>query len=224
MRSFLKNVAVARSRIPESGWLYTFHLTIQHVVPSWLFSIKIWTTGIGEIEEIEVKPDKNLGLRWADTNDIVALMAMGQTREDFKNAFSNGEEIALCEAAGRIVAYYRMSPNQVEFSDWLRINLRNGSVYGGSLWVLPAYRGQDIGPELVRFGLAKMAEEGFQRWVFHVDALNRNSFRATNKVADTSTLGRLIFIRVLGVVFIKYGALSRIGFLNSQNRLVIELG
>lgn len=149
---------------------------------------------------------------------------MGRTRNEFDTAFSDDQEIALFEAQGQIIAYWRISPRNCEFNDWLTINLRPGTAYSVLLWILPTYRGRSIGPDLIRFGLARFAREGFQRCVFHVDALNRNSFRAIDKAVGTSILGRLIIIGVLGLVFFKYGSITRFGFWNSQNRVAIEFG
>ena len=206
----------------EVGPLYALQLIYWEIFPSWLFDLNVWIVTVKEIQAYSEIRNHDSAIRWADENDMDALTLCGLNRTKIASSFERDGKIAVLEREGRIIAYAQYGTAAHEQDDWLIFKLKPHDVYGAGVWVAPDHRGQRIAAQLIAFARSHFARAGCQRSIGLINALNQNSRRAHVKVGITE-FGRIFYLRLLGLEFLRYGRLHRIGRWHSQNRLEILL-
>lgn len=206
----------------EVGPFYALQLICWEIFPSWLFDLNVWIVTVKEIQAYSEIRKHNSAIRWADEHDTDALTLCGLDRAKITSSFERDVKIAVFEREGRIIAYAQYGTAAHEQDDWLIFKLKPHDVYGAGVWVAPDHRGQRIAGQVIAFARSHFARAGCRRSVGIINGLNRNSRRAHVKVGITE-LGRIFYLRLLGLEFLRYGRLIRIGRWHSRNRLEILL-
>ncbi|MCP4327086.1 MAG: hypothetical protein GY791_01435 [Alphaproteobacteria bacterium] len=93
---------------------------------------------------------------------------------------------------------------------WLVLEGEDGDVWSEFIDVEPGYRGRGLGPRLRSYVVLECTNAGIKRMLGLIDATNRNSFRAMGKLGYIP-LGRLFFVRILGLALIRHGKIWRLG-------------
>jgi GNAT superfamily N-acetyltransferase len=206
----------------EVGPLYALQMTYWEIFPNWLFDINAWVVLATDIRKHAANRSHDPAIRWATETDIDALAACGVDRRKILKALKGDVRIALLERDGRVLVHGWYGATMHEQDDWLTFRLKPGDLMGASIWVRPDCRGQGLAPRVIGFVWSEMARAGRVRSVGIINVLNRNSRRAIAKNGST-VVGRLFYIRFLGLTYIRYGVLKKIGFWNPRNRLDLTL-
>jgi ribosomal protein S18 acetylase RimI-like enzyme len=206
----------------EVGPLYALQLIYWQVVPHWLFDLNVWIVTTTDIRHRIGNAKHNPAIRWANESDIDALTRCGIERATITAAFERGVKIAVFERGGRIVAHARYGTATHEQDDWLLFKVGPHDVYGAGIWVSPDHRGRGIAPQVIPFVWSHFVRAGRGRSLGIINGLNRNSRRACAK-AGVTEMGRIFYLRLLGLAYLHHGSLNRIGFWHPRNRLEILL-
>lgn len=206
----------------EVGPLYALQLIYWELIPHWIFDLNAWVVCATDIRRHAANETHDPAIRWATERDTDAIAACGVERDKIVKAFARGSRIAVLDRDGRVLVHGWYDLAAHEQDDWLTFCLEPDDVMGASIWVQPDQRGGGLAPRVIGFVWSDLAREGYARTIGIINALNRNSRRACKK-AGVVPIGRLFYVRFLGLVYMRYGARSRIGFWNSRNRLNLAL-
>ena len=102
----------------------------------------------------------------------------------------------------------------------MRFRFAAQDFFGARIWVSPDYRGQGIAPKVIRYARAYFLNTDRWRSLGIINGLNKSSRRACAKTGIAET-GRILYLRLLGITYLHYGRINRIGFWNAGNRLEI---
>lgn len=218
----LKRIGEAGPSARDNGALYALQLIFRNVVSQDIVDFNSWAVWKIDLQATAGRVCDEPDIRWARPGDIDALTALGRPGEEFTGAFSCGRKIAVCECQGQIVGYYLVSTTSYERLTWLSVTVPPKCAYGLMLWTQPRFRGRSIGPRLVRFVQTALAREGYRSLIYHIDAMNRISLRANAKL-DVGSLGRITYIRFMGLTYLRYRSMRRVGFWNAYRRLELAL-
>ena len=117
---------------------------------------------------------------------------------------------------GETVAYSWLVPDSRYIFDWIQVVLAPGELYSSGAFVAHSYRGQRLQGELRKFGWSQVANENYGRVVTFIERLNRSSLKSQVKPARRY-VGRLTYLRLLGLVIYNLDGNWGIGFWNRRN-------
>jgi len=117
-----------------------------------------------------------------DVNDITNILAI--ERESFGSGALNEYVVVPMMRYGKVFVATDEADNAVASAYFMR-NLNDiDEAYLVSVAVLPAFRGQDVGTELLRFGLDYLREIGIIRVRLTVDPANFNALTVYREKLD----------------------------------------
>ncbi len=206
----------------EVGPLYALQLIFWEIFPGWLFDLNVWIVTSTQMRIPAGKQSHDVALRWADEGDVDALIRCGIDRTKLVAGFERGCKIAVFERGGRILGYARYGTAPHEQDDWLLFRFMSHDVYGAGMWVAPDCRGQGIAPQLIAFVWSYYVPAGCRRSLGIINGLNRNSRQACAKAGVTEA-GRVFYLRLMGLAYLHYGSINRIGRWCPEKRLEILL-
>lgn len=206
-------------KVSDIGLFYSIQTFFWRIVPSWLFDINVWI--VTTTDQRAFNPGAtDPGIRWANERDIEDLVACGIDREALVHGLARGVKYAVCERDDRIICYAIYETGTHDQESWLRFRFDARDYFGARIWVSPAYRGQGIAPKVIRFARAYFLNKNHLRSLGIINGLNKSSRRACAKSGVTEN-GRILYLRLLGITYLHYGRINRIGLWNAKNRLEI---
>ncbi len=211
----------SRRKVSDTGVFYSIQNFLWRIVPSWLFDINIWI--VTATDHSAFKPSATPpGIRWANERDISGLTACGVDRTALVDGLARGDKYAVYEREDRILGYAIYETNTHDQENWLRFRFGTHDFFGARIWVAPEFRGQGIAPQVIRFARAYFLQKDRCRSLGIINGLNKSSRRACAKTGIVES-GRILYLRLLGLTYLHYGRINRIGFWNAGNRLEISL-
>lgn len=108
---------------------------------------------------------------------------------------------ACARRGDAVVGFVKAGIGRVYVEDYRReLTLEPKQVFFYDVYVLPAYRGQDIAPYLTRQVMRRLKERGFKKAKLHIPPWNKASLRAAGKNGFRK-VSYVRFVRILGLTF-----------------------
>lgn len=199
----------------HAGSARTAQRALQRAVPAWLFdfnsliAIKIDFEDLHLIPAIEEWP-----YRWANKGDLELLTQGGFSVDELRAFWDLDGRAALCTKDGKLVGYTWYLTKSPTVFGWIRVAL-NGEVYGAAGYVAPEFRGRRIQSQARKFAYTALADLGYTRAVSFIEHFNRSSMRAGSN-SIRRYIGRLSYVRLLGLVIYRIDARWGAGLWNSK--------
>lgn len=206
-------------KVSDIGLFYTIQTFFWRIVPSWLFDINVWVVTATDHHAFK-SGETDPGIRWANERDIGELEACGIDRAALVDGLARGVKYAVCERDTKIICYAIYETDTHDQENWLRFRFGAHDFFGARIWVAPEFRGQGIAPQVIRFARAHFLKTDRSRSLGIINGLNKSSRRACAKTGIAET-GRILYLRLLGITYLHYGRINRIGFWNARHRLEI---
>jgi GNAT superfamily N-acetyltransferase len=145
-----------------------------------------------------------LGFLGADELDEIAAFRADLPREKLAERFRRGERCFVARSDGRVVAAYWIASADVRIAEiGTTLRVPPDAVYVGDAWTAPHLRGLGVAAAVSRAAKNRLADEGYERWVFYVVATNHLGLANARRTAPRETariaalkLGPLPAVRV----------------------------
>ncbi len=184
---------------------------LQYSVPAWLFDINsLVAVEVDFTEWHEPPPAPEWPHRWAGENDVEFLNQGGLSETEVRAMLAEGAHVALCTKDDKLVSYVWCLTGQCSVFDWIKV-LLEGDIYGAAAYVAPEFRGRNLRNETRRFTYPGLINLGYSRSFSFVEHLNRSSMR-TGRASYRRYIGRLSFLRILGLVIYRIDSQWGAGF------------
>lgn len=210
------------SKVREVGPAYTLQLAAERVVPSWLLDIRV--VHLCELDLSDGlrtnRPDPEI--RLAEQEELDRLTRHHEVLGSMQDKLGPGVGLWILELHDEITAFMWLDSQVIRPSSWVRLELAPDEIAGIFLWVSPERRGAGLGPRMNRHISHECAGAGYARIVSTVDAWNRNSLRADEKVGYRR-IGKIRILRILGFGGIFCRGLVRLGWWTKRRPLVVEI-
>ncbi len=211
-----------REKVAEVGIFYALQTLKWRLISSRHFDVNLWIVGTREIQDLATVVEQRSAIRWATGKDIPQLIECGVKPDRLRENLAKRLKVAVYEEKGRIVAYGQYVVSSWDQDDWLIFQFNKRDFFGAGSWVAPEFRGQNIAPQIYTFAWSHFARNGYKRTVGITNALNKNFFRASQKVGP-ATFDRFWYIRLFGFTYFQYGLYKKIGRWNPTNRMEVHL-
>ncbi len=206
----------------ESGLLYTVQLLTDRLVPKILLDVRavfLCELDLADASE-SFHPDSDIDRVEAD--ELERLIESHEVLGRMRSEFSPGARVWVLREGDEIEAFMLLAPEVILQSNWFRIDLSKDDIAGVFLWVSPEHRGKGLGPRMNRHVSQECARLGYSRIVSTVDALNRNSLRADEKVGY-QRIGKIRILRIFGFGGVFLRRMRRLGWWTSKHLLVLSV-
>ncbi len=147
--------------------------------------------------EDEPRNDK-LYHRWADKSDSDHLTQSGFSAEQVHTYFDQGGRAAISTKDGKPVGSFWMFPETKVFDKWFRVDAALDEIISWQVYVDPEFRGERWFREIRRFVFPQLIDDGYERMLGIIDALNRSYLHAGAR-PERRNVGRIFCIRLLGL-------------------------
>jgi GNAT superfamily N-acetyltransferase len=129
-----------------------------------------WIELVRDLEDpINIHPPEiEFTVRWADENDLLALVAMqGFVKEIelMERAFAKGDRCLLLEQLGSICAFAWVTFRDYRLSPWHTVHLPGGLVYLVYINVRVEHRHKGTGTYLLNLLMRSLREEGYRKLI-----------------------------------------------------------
>ena len=223
MGEYLKS---ALQSLRHNGVLRTLQRGFQRAIPSWVFNINTLITVETSLRAIMADwegepPNPTLRHRWATEADMDHLTPGGFTVEEIRTFFRNGGRVAITTKDGNPVGYFWLFPRTNIFNGWIQLTVAPDEIVGGHIFVAPEFRGERWFREIRRFVFPQLIDEGYERMLGFIAALNRSSLRAGSS-AERRNVGRVFYIRILGLIIHRVGGKWGAGFWRERRPLPVS--
>ena len=206
------------SRVREIGPLYAAQRALLHVFPRRWFEVNMWIfmeNNLAEWHSAQITDDE---VRWATVEDFDLLAQFGDSFE-IRSNLDLGYKVAVFIRDGRVCGWTWYATEYADQHDWLRVLMDKDECCAVFSLVDSACRRQGIARRIGVFARSDFARLGYRRLGALVDALNQPSLQAYNM---DETIGRIFYIRFLGLTFVRIGQFMRIGRWGQDRRLEIH--
>ncbi len=200
-----------RSNVRGIGLLYALQGSLSRRVPQRLFSVNSSYVFEGQPDDWADSDKMDPDMRWATPDDLPLLDATGLDLQIFRDRFARGAFTAIFVRDGKVISYYCLEDGSHNLHDWLRYRLSPREIWVVDVWVAPEHRGQRIHGRIYALTNRTLVQGHYDRELSTVNALNRNSMRATLR-AGHRIIGRIFYVRILGLTFVRAGRITRLGF------------
>ena len=164
-----------------------------------------------ELGEEHFAPPDDPEIRWATSSDLDALARFQGRPVDLVRArMESGVRTVIAVQDGRLIGAIWYNPRSAEMDDWLRFTTAPGTVWAIGTRVAPDYRGQHLFRRMARLGMSYYARAGYSRVFGWIEALNRNSLRASAGVGSI-VVGRVLTFRMLGLSLVYFDGSLHLG-------------
>jgi len=147
----------------------------------------------------------------------------GEAEALLRGRLRAGRRLWVVTRAGRVAAYDCLGGESRAISPWLVVNAEDGGIWSEMIRVARDFRGQGLGPRLRAHVARHCARAGYARMIGFIDTTNRNSISALGKVGFVP-IGRIFFVRILGLTVIHHGPTWRLGRWTADRPLEIPVG
>jgi len=208
--------------IRKTGLLRSFQRAVQRLVPHWVFDSNSLVAVDYDLEEwLVVRPDEKWHHMWVDEQDDHLIENGGLSDADIRKYRLHNGRAHIVVQDDETAAYSWVIPNQWDIYDWIRVRLAPGEFYAAGTFVAHTFRGQNLQGEIRKFAWSQLAIEGQSRVMTFVERLNRSSLRSQVKPARRY-VGRLTYVRLLGLVIYSLDGKWRAGFWNRHRPFEIS--
>jgi RimJ/RimL family protein N-acetyltransferase len=210
------------SKVREVGLPYTLQLLVERFVPRILLDARV--VYLCELDLSDAltanRPDPEIHL--AEAEEFDHLVAHHEVVSTLQEKLGPGVLLWLLGRSSEIEAFMWLNSKAIQPSHWIRFELAPNEIAGIFLWVSPDRRGAGLGPRMNRHVSHESARSGFTRIVSTVDALNRNSLRADEKVGYRR-IGKVFIIRILGFGGVFCRGVVRLGWWTTRRPLALPV-
>lgn len=219
-RSIVRRV---HRKVGESGWAYTAQLSLQRVIPGWLFDVStLWLCQRTLGEDVQAIVDDEFRLR--SPAEIGGLAAKGVLRPKLAPGASDPTVIVWTLHRGPdLVGSFLMKQGAYFPFHFLRLDLDDDEVVGDEVFVVPDRRGNGLGPHMNRLVAHHYRQQGKRRIVSVVDVLNRNALRMDEKVGY-ERLTMLVIVRLAGLTLVVTRGQTGLGRFTADKPFVLRTG
>ena len=187
---------------------------VQRTVPAAIFDTNSFVAVDYDLDEWQdVRPDEKWQHHWVADRNYHQLKFGGLSDREIQSYRDRNARAHTVSKNGEIVAYGWVIQDFWDVFGWVRVRLAPGEIYSGGAFVAHAHRGQRLQGELRKFAWSQLAGEGNKRVVTFIEMLNRSSLRSQVKPARRY-VGRLWYVRVLGLVIYRINGKWGAGFWN----------
>jgi L-amino acid N-acyltransferase YncA len=209
-------------KIRETGLPYTLQLLAERVVPKILLDARVVYLSELDLGHARSATQRDPDIRLAEPDAFEHLLAHHDVVGGMRQKLGTGVQLWVLETDGDLDAFMWLDPHMIRPSHWVNVQLAEDEVAGVFLWVSPDRRGTGLGPRMNRHISHECARAGYTRLVSTVDALNRNSLRADEKVGY-QRIGKVSVVRFLGFGGIFFGGTSRLGWWTGRRPLTVTV-
>lgn len=205
----------ARLSLRHTGLMRSAQRALQRSIPAWMFDINsLVAVEIDFTDWQQPPPAAEWPHRWADESDVKLLTQGGVSEVKVRAMLAEGARVALCTKDGKLVGYVWCMTGQCTVFGWIRV-LLDGDVYGAAAYVAPEFRGRNLRNESRRFTYPELTALGYSRAVSFIEHFNRSSMRS-GRTSDRRYIGRLSYLRILGLVIYRIDSHWGAGFWNQS--------
>jgi hypothetical protein len=203
------------------GFLRALQRASNRVLPEHIFTVNKIVAVEDSIQEVYDRlgdrvPDACYRQRWSTDEDRDALVRGGQTAEEVAAYYDHAGARAVITCLGdEIVGYAWLMTGNWTSHGWLRVRLAADEVWGGYIYTAPEHRGRRILAGVRQFAYPLLIEEGYDKVLVFVDALNNSSLRAGG-TPGRNYVGSIFYFRLLGLVVYRVGTKWGAGFWNRR--------
>ena len=208
-----------RRKLREVGWPYTLQLIAEHLIPRSLFEFGWFHLCELDLDVVEPPDVEDLTIREAKPQDVARL---AEVEPRIRESLEAKGRAWLAFRDRRLLAFMWFEAADHRRFSWLRLQIGPGEIFGASLHVEAASRGQGVGPRLNRYISCRLRDAGFRRVVSCVDCLNRNSLRADRKVGYR-LLCPVAMVRVLGLAVLRINGRTHVGCWSARHPLLVSV-
>lgn len=209
------------SKIREVGPLYALLLLVERLVPHTLLDIRVVYLCELDLGNAASPHCRDPGIRLAPPDEFERLMNRHDVLRGMRDKAGPGVRLWILGNGPQIDGFMWLDSEVIHTSVWVRLGLSERDIAGVYVWVSPEGRGTGLGPRLNRHVSHEYATAGYARIVSTVDSLNRNSLRADEKVGYRR-IGKIRFLRVLGLCGVSCHGMTRLGFWTSRRPLTLS--
>jgi len=204
LRAALRFHQRLRRKFAEVGVAYAAYLVLRRAFVPRLFEFRSAILLALELHNLPPVPDGEGEIREATEADLQHFIDFGDKADFVLPRLKKGYRAWVIERDGAWLACDWLSPEAKTASSWLLIDGLPGDLWFDGIKVLAPYRGMGLALRLRRHIALLCARAGKMRLLGAVDDLNRNSFRALNKIGF-KPIGRIAYVSLLGFSVIRYG-------------------
>ncbi|NQV22477.1 MAG: hypothetical protein HQ511_13770 [Rhodospirillales bacterium] len=205
-----------------SGLRRTLQQFRRRLIPTRIFDADVFLINRFDFSDLENETPYPFDFRWGFREDRERLTEGGLPLSTVDHYFDLGGRPVVVEDGGNVVGYTWVIPDGGDLYDWLRLEVGPKEVWGATAFVIPAYRGKEIGPMMKGFAYRELAGEGYERSLTMIEKLNTLSKHAAAKVPQR-VVGKISYVRLLGLTVAKAADQWFLGYWGSKNRLVIPV-
>jgi len=210
----------------SNGALRTLQRGINRVLPEHIFTVNQIIAVEDSIADViaglgDRVPDACYRQRWSTGEDREALAWGGQSAQEVAAYYDHGGARAVITTkadqmgSDKMVGYAWLMTKDWTSQGWMRVKLAPNEVWGGFIFTAPEHRGKRILAGVRQFSYPRLITEGYDKVLVFVSALNRSSLRAGG-TPGRKYVGRIFYIRLLGLVIYRIGRKWGAGFWNQQ--------
>lgn len=213
---FIKNFQDAVRSLRTAGFVRTLQRFVQRVIPPALFDINVIIAIENPLDmwRDEV-PSDQWQHRWGTRADMDDLMAGGLTRDQVETYMDADARPVISSKDGEFVGLTWPIPGALDNYGWMRVSPAPGDIWGGPAYTDPKFRGMRSHKESRMFAYPQLLDEGYKCIIGFVQLTNHSSLRVRASSARRY-VGRIFYIRLLGVVLYRIQAKWGIGFWNKS--------
>lgn len=205
----------ARLSLRNAGLVRTVQRALQRTVPVWLFDTNsLIALELDFADWREPPASAEWPHRWADESDLEFLTQGGLSAAEVRAFFTQGARAALCTQGDKLVGYTWYLPSRCTVFGWIRANFEQ-RLYGAAAYVAPEFRGRRLHMETRKFAYPALTALGYTGIASFIEHFNRSSMR-TGKDSPRRHIGRLTYVRLLGVVAYRLDGKWGAGFYNRR--------
>jgi GNAT superfamily N-acetyltransferase len=210
------------SKAREAGLPYTLQLLAERLVPKLLLDIRVVYLSELDLGGALSTTHKDQEIHLAESDEFEHLVQHHDVLGGMRQKLGSGVQLWVLDADDEVDAFMWLNPDVIQPSHWVRLELAQDEIAGVFLWVAPERRGTGLGPRMNRHISHECARAGYSRIVSTVDAWNRNSLRADEKVGY-KRIGKILVLRVLGFGGLFFRRRSRLGWWTKDRPLTLPV-
>jgi len=210
-------------KVREAGLRHVAYLVARTVMPRLALDFRRILVIALDPRSVPPEVPDDPDIREISEGDLGPALDPGNAEAQLRGRLRAGHRVWVVGREGRIVAHDFLGGGSRAISDWLVVNGDAGDIWSEFIHVARDFRGQGLGPRLRAHVARHCARAGVSRMLGSIDSPNRNSTRALGKVGYVP-VGRIFFVRILGLILVHYGPTWRVGRWTAERPLVVPVG
>jgi GNAT superfamily N-acetyltransferase len=195
---------------------------MRSILPTRILDFRDFSVIALNPHSVRSEPQQNNDIQEITEDDFGPFGETESAKARFRARFRNGHRVWILMDKEEAVAQDVLGGSSRRVAKWLIIEGEDGDIWSEFIDVVPSYRGRGLGPGLRRHVARECARAGVKRMLGLIDATNRNSYRALGKLGYVP-IGRLRYLRILGLAVIRIGKTWRLGGWQAETPLQIPV-